>query len=114
MADSNAAATHVEPAQAKPVTKPRPGYAPRFNVVLLDDNDHTYEYVIEMLGKVFAYSEQKAFTMAEEVDSTGRVIVFTGMKEQAEFKQEQIHGYGADFRLERSQGAMTAILEPVE
>ena len=26
---------------------------PLFNVVLLDDDDHTYDYVIEMLGRLF-------------------------------------------------------------
>ena len=29
---------------------------PLYNVVLLDDDDHTYEYVIEMLQKLFAFS----------------------------------------------------------
>ncbi len=27
--------------------------APQYNVVLLDDNDHTYEYVIEMLMEIW-------------------------------------------------------------
>lgn len=52
--------------------------------------------------------------MAKEVDTTGRVIVFTGMKEQAEFKRDQIHAYGADFRMSRSQGSMSATIEPVD
>ena len=87
---------------------------PPYNVVLLDDDDHSYEYVIEMLGKVFAHSEAKAFQMAKEVDSSGRVIVMTTHKELAELKCDQIHGYGADWRLERSQGAMSAVVEPAE
>ena len=29
---------------------------PRYHVVLLDDNDHTYEYVVEMLTKIFCHS----------------------------------------------------------
>lgn len=29
---------------------------PPYNVVLLDDNDHTYEYVIEMLRAVFGFT----------------------------------------------------------
>jgi ATP-dependent Clp protease adaptor protein ClpS len=52
--------------------------------------------------------------MAEEVDATGRVIVWTGALEVAEFKRERIHGYGADPRLARSAGSMSAELEPVE
>ncbi len=32
-------------------------HVPLFNVVLLDDDDHTYDYVIEMLRKLFCMSE---------------------------------------------------------
>lgn len=87
--------------------------APQWNVVLLNDDDHTYEYVIEMLGKLFGHDAEKALRMALEVDVTGRVIVDTTTKERAELKQEQVHGYGADPRLPRSKGSMTAEIEPV-
>ncbi len=88
--------------------------APLWNVVLLNDDDHTYEYVIEMLGRVFGHSREKALLMAMEVDTTGRVVVDTTTKERAELKQEQVHAFGADPRLPRSQGSMTAEIEPVE
>ena len=100
-------------AKAKPKRKP-PRRLPPFNVVLLNDDDHTYEYVIEMLKKIFGYPEERGFKMAEEVDSSGRVIVMTTHKELAELKCDQIHGYGADWRLERSQGAMSAVVEPAD
>jgi ATP-dependent Clp protease adaptor protein ClpS len=88
--------------------------APRWHVVLLDDDEHTYAYVIEMLGSVFGLSPATAYRMAEEVDHTGRVIVWTGAREVAEFKQERIHSYGADARLPASRGAMSAVLEQAE
>jgi ATP-dependent Clp protease adaptor protein ClpS len=94
---------------ARPEKRPRP--MPRYHVVLLDDDDHTYEYVIEMLGKLFGHGEQKAFLMAEEVDTTGRVVVETTTLERAEFKRDQIHAYGADWRMARSKGSMSAELE---
>tara|TARA_B100000212_G_scaffold337886_1_gene313523 strand:+ start:393 stop:731 length:339 start_codon:yes stop_codon:yes gene_type:complete len=87
---------------------------PRYNVVLLDDNDHTYEYVVEMLTKIFCHSRTAAWRMAREVDSQGRSIVYTTNREQAEFKRSQIHDYGADWRLPRSKGAMSAIVEFAE
>lgn len=87
---------------------------PPYHVILLDDQDHSYEYVIEMLGKIFGYPWVKAFQMAVEVDTSGRVIVFTGALEQAELKQEQIHAYGKDWRIPRCQGSMSAVLEPAE
>jgi ATP-dependent Clp protease adaptor protein ClpS len=88
--------------------------APWWNVVLLNDDDHTYEYVIDMLGKVFGHSPEQALRMALEVDTTGRVIVDTTSKERAELKQEQVQAYGPDPRLPRSAGSMTAEIEPVE
>lgn len=93
---------------------PKPRTAPLWHVVLLDDDDHTYLYVIEMLCHIFGHSAETAYRMAREVDTTGRVIVATLVYEQAEFKQQQIHAYGADPRIERCRGAMRAVLEPAE
>ena len=87
---------------------------PRYNVVLLDDDDHSYEYVVEMLTKLFGHSAITAFKMACIVDFTGRVIVDTTTKERAEFKRDQVHAYGADWRIPRCQGSMSAIIESVE
>lgn len=85
---------------------------PLFNVVLLDDDDHTYDYVIEMLCKLFLKSKSDAFRHAVEVDSAGRTIVMTCELPEAEFARDQIHAYGADPRMERSKGSMSAIVEP--
>jgi ATP-dependent Clp protease adaptor protein ClpS len=87
---------------------------PPYHVVLLNDDDHTYDYVIEMLGRIFGYVVERAWQMAKEVDTTGRVIVWTGPLEQAEFKRDQIHAYGKDWRLARCKGSMSAIVEPAE
>jgi len=87
---------------------------PPYNVVLLDDQHHTYEYVVEMLGKLFGYGTEKAFKMAREVDTSGRVIVWTGSLERAEFHRDRIHGYGKDWRIPACAGSMSAVIEPVE
>jgi ATP-dependent Clp protease adaptor protein ClpS len=86
--------------------------APVYNVVLLDDDEHTYEYVVEMLQKLFAFSDGDAWNHAVEVDSTGRTVVLTCELEQAEFGRDQIHAFGADWRIPKSKGSMSAILEP--
>jgi len=87
---------------------------PRYHVVLLDDDDHTYDYVIEMLVKVFGHSRDLAFQMACEVDASGRVVVDTTTKERAEFKRDQIHAYGADWRIPHCKGSMSATIEAAE
>ncbi|MDR3718312.1 MAG: ATP-dependent Clp protease adaptor ClpS [Bryobacteraceae bacterium] len=83
-----------------------------WNVVLLNDDDHTYDYVIEMLMRLFLKTADEAYRNAVEVDSLGRTIVMTCEREAAEFARDQIHGFGADWRLPRSKGSMSAIVEP--
>jgi ATP-dependent Clp protease adaptor protein ClpS len=88
-------------------------HAPLYRVVLLDDDDHTYDYVIEMLQKIFIFTVEEAFRHAEEVDAAGRTNLITCELPQAEFARDQIHSYGPDWRLPRSKGSMSAIVEPV-
>ena len=85
---------------------------PLFNVVLMDDDDHTYDYVIDMLVKLFLKSKGDAFRHAVEVDSQGRTVVLTCELPAAEYARDQIHAFGADHRMERSKGSMSARVEP--
>src|SRR5437762_5393274 len=82
-----------------------PQRLPPYHVVLLNDHDHTYDYVIEMLGTLFGYNPTKGFLMADQLNPHGRVIVLTTHKELAELKRDQIHGFGRDSRLERCRGS---------
>jgi len=92
----------------------KPIHIPQYHVVLHDDNDHTYDYVIEMLMQIFKHSREKAFQMACEVDAHGRVVVDTTTKERAELKRDQIHAYGPDWRIPHCQGSMSATIEPAD
>lgn len=83
-----------------------------FHVVLLDDDEHTYDYVIEMLQKLFLLPGDVAFQHAVEVDTTGRTVVITCERPEAEFARDQIHAYGADPRMPKSKGSMSAVLVP--
>ena len=85
---------------------------PQYHVVLLDDDDHTYDYVIEMLQRIFVFTLDQAYRHAEEVDRCGRTVLITCELPQAEFARDQIHSYGPDWRLPRSQGSMSAAVEP--
>lgn len=90
----------------------REQFVPLYRVVLLDDNDHTYDYVIEMLQKLFIFTLDEAFRHAEEVDRSGRTVLITCELRQAEFARDQIHACGPDWRLPRSKGPMSAVVEP--
>jgi ATP-dependent Clp protease adaptor protein ClpS len=85
-----------------------------FHVVLLDDDEHTYDYVIEMLQKLFFFPLETAFQHALEVDTTGKTVVITCALPEAEFGRDQIQSYGADPRMPKSKGSMSAILIPAE
>ncbi len=87
---------------------------PPYNVVLFNDNDHTFEYVIEMLGKICGHGQERGVIMAKAVHQQGKVIVYTAHKELAELKHNQITSYGTDWRIRECKGSMTASIEPAE
>jgi ATP-dependent Clp protease adaptor protein ClpS len=112
---ANQGATAVAPAKpTRAQHKLPPKQLPPFNVVLLNDDDHTHEYVIQMLKNLFGHNDQQGFKLAEEVDKQGRAIVFTTHKELAELKRDQIHGFGKDERVATCQGSMSATVEPAQ
>ncbi len=101
--------TITRPAEEK---KQKAEGMPPYNVVLLDDDEHSFEYVIYMLKKLFGHSLEKGYKMAIEVDTTGRVVVATTHLEQAELKRDQIHAFGPDPLIPRCKGSMSAVIEP--
>jgi len=99
--------TEVE-ADAEQVTRRQPPY----HVILLNDDDHSYLYVVTMLKELFGHPVEKGFQLAKQVDEQGRAVVLTTSREHAELKQEQIHAYGPDPTIERCAGSMSAVIEP--
>jgi ATP-dependent Clp protease adaptor protein ClpS len=85
---------------------------PPYNVVLLNDDDHSFEYVIHMLQSLFGHPPEKGYLMAHEVHTQGRVIVDTTSRERAELKRDQIHAFGADPGIPRCKGSMSSVIEP--
>jgi ATP-dependent Clp protease adaptor protein ClpS len=113
MAESQSTPTQTpNKPRPQPSKKPSRGELPPYHVVLLNDDDHTYEYVIEMLQSLFAHGEQHAYLLARTVDQADRAIVCTTHKERAELKRDQILAYGCDFRLPTCSSSMRALIEP--
>ena len=99
-----------KPSRPKDNPKPQPPYA----VVVLNDDDHTYAYVIEALCRVCRHTVEQAFKLAEQIDHTGRAIVWTGTFELAELKRDQIRGMGPDFYAEHTVTyPLGVVLEPM-
>ena len=115
MSEENKAALEPEIAvQTKTRTrrKRKPKRQPRYHVILWDDNDHSYEYVILMMQRLFGHPLEKGFQIAKEVDASGKAICLTTTKEHAELKREQIHAFGRDNLIARCKGSMSASIEP--
>ena len=83
-----------------------------YHVIILNDDDHTFDYVIEMLQAVFALPYATALAHTMEADSTGSSIVLTTNLEEAERKRDQVHAYGPDWRMPESRGSVAALVEP--
>ena len=119
MSDHAAAAVVEEPVETvsperQKQQKRKPKKQPRYNVVLWNDDDHTYAYVINMLLELFAYPVEKGYQMAHEVNTQGRVIVLTTTLEHAELKRDQIQAYGKDALIANCQGSMSSSIEAVD
>src|SRR3954451_9759317 len=87
---------------------------PPYNVVLHNDDDHSFDYVIAMLQQLFGYPPEKGYQMAFEVHTRGKVIVTTTTLEHAELKRDQIHAFGPDPLITRCKGARSASIEPAQ
>ncbi len=92
----------------------KPKRQPRYNVILWDDDDHSYDYVILMMQELFGHTFERGFTIAKCVDNQGKAICLTTTREHAELKRDQIQAYGKDQLIARCSGSMYASIEPLE
>jgi ATP-dependent Clp protease adaptor protein ClpS len=92
-------------------TAQRPRRQPRYHVVLWDDDEHSYEYVIRMMRQLFGHSPETGYQIAKLVDRSGRAICLTTTREHAELKRDQIAAFDRD-ELVGSRGSMIASIEP--
>jgi len=86
----------------------------QWNVVLINDKDHSYNYVTTLLQQLFAVSSAQAVELATQMARTGRVVCMTTHREYAEFKREQIQSFGKDTLVDHCTGSMSAALEACE
>lgn len=86
----------------------------KYHVIILNDDEHSFDYVIEMLQAVFGFSYATATARTIEADTTGCSIVLTTGLTEAENKRDLVHAYGPDHRMPNSRGPVTALIEPAE
>ena len=107
MSDDAATAVESPPAvEGPPIPKQRPKKQPAdakpkqqppFAVILFNDEEHSFPYVIETLTKVFGYPPEKSYALTLQIHTDGKGIVWSGSQEVAELKRDQIRSAGPDF-----------------
>jgi len=98
--------------KAKSATNPK--ILPPYVVIVYNDNDHTFQYVIITFQKVFGYSLERAAALAETIHREGRAVVWQGSKEVAELKVELIKSAGPDpYANKRVDWPLHAEIEPM-
>jgi ATP-dependent Clp protease adaptor protein ClpS len=91
--------------------KKKPKKEPKFHVLIWNDDEHTFQYVVELLKSLFGYPEERGWQLARQVDSTGRAIVYTSSLERAEVKRDQILAFGPDPYADMITAPLIATLE---
>ena len=99
--------------RARPDDNRKQKRQPRYNVILWNDEEHSFEYVIVMLLQLFGHPPERGFQLAREVDTQGCAVVLTTTREHAELKRDQIHAFGKDDLVSECLGSMWATIEPV-
>ncbi|WP_413439961.1 ATP-dependent Clp protease adapter ClpS [Synechococcus sp. MIT S1220] len=68
---------------------------PQARVIVLDDDVNTFQHVVDCLRKIIpGMSEEKAWALANQVDSKGSAEVWCGPLEQAELYHQQLASEG--------------------
>lgn len=110
------APTMSEPAKVapRPVSGTQPRRLPPYAVILHNDDLNSMGFVIETLRRVFGYSAVRSFRLMMRAHRDGKAAVWTGQKEHAEFKADQIRSRGADPTMRhRGAGPLGVSIEPL-
>jgi ATP-dependent Clp protease adaptor protein ClpS len=79
--------------QTETTSKPETALARPWNVIVHDDPVTLMGYVTRVFMQVFGYDESKARKLMIEVHKTGRSIVWTGGREQAETYVQKLQAH---------------------
>ena len=90
--------------QTETKTRPETSLAPPWNVIVHDDPVTLMSYVTKVFMQVFGYGKDKAEKLMMEVHKTGRSVVWTGAREQAEMYAQKLQAHHLLTTLEATDG----------
>ena len=86
---------------------------PPFNVLIFNDDHHSCEWVVEVVIKALGYSTEKAVQLMWQAHTDGQAVVWTGPREVAELKYDQIRSFHEIREPEgRNLGPLDCRIEP--
>ena len=112
MSDQTGQPDTIVTTKPKSDEKTRTRRVPPFNVILENDDHHSCDFVVDVLRKALGFNEQRAIQIMFEAHTKGRAIAWTGPKEVAELKVEQISSFHETHRDGRKLGPVGVTIEP--
>jgi ATP-dependent Clp protease adaptor protein ClpS len=98
--------------ETKPTEEVRTRRYPPYNVILENDDHHTMPFVIEVLCKVLGCPRERAHQLMMEAHRSGRSVIWTGTREVAELKAEQVQTFTEVLDDGRQLGPLGCTVEP--
>jgi ATP-dependent Clp protease adaptor protein ClpS len=74
-----------------------------WDVIVWDDPVNLMSYVVFVFRRIFGYPEPVARRLMLEVHHKGKALVASEPREQAELYVQQLHGYGLQATMQRTQ-----------
>jgi ATP-dependent Clp protease adaptor protein ClpS len=82
-----------------------------YGVGLLNDDTHSFKYVIDMLVKLCGVTPERGLSMAREIHRIGKGIVFSGTRDECENMLGLVSEYGPDPLVPNSSGSIAGYIE---
>jgi ATP-dependent Clp protease adaptor protein ClpS len=77
----------------KPRDQTQTRRVPPYHVILENDDYHSFEFVVEVLCKALGYTVERSHQLTLQAHTAGRAVVWTGPKEVAELRADQIRSF---------------------
>jgi ATP-dependent Clp protease adaptor protein ClpS len=99
--------------RAKPQEAQRTRRIPPYHVILENDDHHSFLFVVSVLSKALGYSAERAMKLTMLAHHSGRAVVWTGSREVAELKVEQIRTFHETREQDGAKlGPLSCLVEP--
>jgi ATP-dependent Clp protease adaptor protein ClpS len=85
---------------------------PPYHVILENDDHHSMQFVVEVLCRALGCAMERAVELMMEAHNSGRAVVWTGSREVAELKAEQIKTFHEVQDKGRDLGPLGCSVEP--